>query len=639
MEYKFGRYLSEINTPVDLRGYRIEELDSICRELREFIIDMTSTNPGHLGANLGVIELTVALHYVFNTPEDLLVWDVGHQAYCHKILTGRKDAFLNNRKLGGISGYPRMEESEYDSFGTGHSSTSISAVLGMNIGDMLMGVDEGKNYIAVIGDGALTGGMSFEAINHAGSLGANILVVLNDNGIAIDPNVGALSDYLLDISTSERYNKLKDDIWMILGRMEKGRSARKMIGKLQSMFKSLLLQHSNYFESFNFRYFGPVDGHDVVRLVDVFRDLKNIKGPKLLHVLTTKGKGYEYAERDKTRFHSPGVFDKETGEPIVLNNIINKSRYQDVFGETLVELMEMDSRVVGVTPAMATGCSMNIAMEKFPNRVFDVGIAEQHAVTFSAGLAREGLIPFCNIYSTFAQRGYDQIIHDVALQKLGVVFCFDRAGLVGEDGATHHGSFDLSYMRLVPNVIISAPMNEEELRNLMFTSLKYRNIPFSIRYPRGYGVMTDWRGEMKEMEVGRSKLIKDGEDILVLSIGTVGNMVKSAIEDINKEGLYPSHYNVIFLKPIDEFLLREVLPKYRVVITVEDGTIVGGLGSLIGEYMAENMTGGRLIRLGIPDMFIEHGSQEELYRLCGYDKEGIFNILRSVYENWHKGVV
>lgn len=619
--FRAGEKLSKINSPDDLKKFSIEELPEISKELRDFIIDVVSVKGGHFGASLGVVELTVALHYVFNTPYDLLVWDVGHQAYGHKILTGRRDVFHTNRKYKGISGFPKRSESIYDTFGVGHSSTSIGAALGMAVASQLSGIKD-KQHIAVIGDGAMTAGMAFEALNHAGHLNANLLVILNDNQMSIDPNVGALKDYLLDISTSHTYNKLKDEVWNWLGKLKKlGPIAQEIASKIENAVKTSLLKQSNLFESLNFRYFGPVDGHDVIRLAQVLNDIKHIQGPKLLHVLTKKGKGYKFSEEgDETFWHAPGLFNKETGELVkIVPPQKQAPKYQDVFGYTIVELAEKNPKIVGITPAMPTGCSLNIMMKAMPERSFDVGIAEQHAVTFSAGLATQGYIPFCNVYSSFMQRAYDQVIHDVALQKLKVIFCLDRGGLVGADGPTHHGAFDLAYFRCIPNMIVTAPMDEIELRNLMYTAtLDEIQQPFSIRYPRGNGVIVDWKKPFEKLEIGKGRKLKDGKEICFLSIGHIGNFVKEAIEKLEIEhNISPAHYDMRFLKPIDEEILHEALSKYSIIITIEDGTIIGGLGSAVLEFMSEHRYKNNLIRMGIPDRFIEHGEPMELYEECG----------------------
>ena len=565
--------LETINSPDDLKKLSEADLFQVCKELRDFIIEEVSCNPGHLGASLGVVELTVALHYVYDTPFDQIIWDVGHQAYGHKILTGRRDVFNTNRKFKGISGFPKMSESEYDSFGTGHSSTSISAALGMAVAADRNG-ETNRHTIAVIGDGALTGGMAFEGLNNAGIERSNILVILNDNNMAIDPNHGALKDYLMDITTSKTWNRFKKDTWKILGVFSKiGPDARRMVQTLENAIKHMILKQSNLFESLHFRYFGPVDGHDVMHLVKILEDMKKIDGPKLLHILTKKGKGVHLAEMHQTAYHAPGKFDKVTGEITEEEPLGFPPKYQDVFGHTLLELARMNPKIMGITPAMLAGSSMTFMMEEMPDRTFDVGIAEQHAVTFSAGLAAQGFIPFCNIYSTFMQRAFDQVIHDIALQKLPVIFCLDRGGLVGTDGPTHHGSFDLAYMRIIPNMIVSAPMNEEELRNLMFTAQEADHGPFAIRYPRGQGVMTDWRRPFAGIPIGTGRMIADGSEIAVLSVGHPGNLVVKAFQILEKEGIKPAHYDMRFIKPLDEIILHDVFTRFKKIVTVEDGTI------------------------------------------------------------------
>jgi len=628
-----GKYLSEINNSSDLKKLNEKELIALSQELRQFLIDNVSVYGGHFSANLGVVELTVALHYVFNTPEDQLVWDVGHQAYGHKILTGRRDSFHTNRIYGGLSGFPKRSESIYDTFGVGHSSTSISAALGMAVASKYKNQND-KNHIAVIGDGALTAGMAFEAMNHAGVSNTNLLIILNDNCMAIDPNVGALKEYLTNITTSQAYNKMKDDMWKLMGKLGKmGPVAQSIASKLEGGLKSTLLKHSNLFESLNLRYFGPVDGHDLPNLLSVLSDLKNIPGPKILHCITTKGKGFPLAEQNQTLWHAPGLFDKVTG-------VIRKKeftspqapKYQDVFGHTLVELAKANLKIMGITPAMPSGSSMNIMMEQMPNRAFDVGIAEQHAVTFSAGLATQGLIPFCNIYSSFMQRAYDQLIHDVAIQKLHVVFCLDRAGVAGADGPTHHGVYDLAYMRCIPNMIVSAPMDEEELRNLMFTAQAKNHGPFVIRYPRGQGVMPVWRTKMIEIPIGKGRIIQEGSDIAILSIGHPGNMVKEACLLLKEEEIELAHYDMRFVKPLDEPMLHAVFQKFDKIITVEDGCLQGGFGSAILEFMADHQYAARIVRLGIPDKVVEHGEQSELYKECGYDANAIVETAKSLVE-------
>lgn len=624
--FKQGQLLEKIQFPSDLKKLDEIQLIQLSNELRQYIIDVVCNNPGHFGASLGVVELTVALHYVFNTPDDLLVWDVGHQAYGHKILTGRKDVFESNRKYHGISGFPKPSESIYDAFGVGHSSTSISAALGMAMAFKLQKIK--KQVIAVIGDGSMTAGMAFEAMNHAGMLKPDMLVVLNDNNIAIDENVGALKEYLVDITTSQTYNKVKDEVWKILGKVSRfGPNAQVFAQKIENGIKSIILRQSNLFESLNFRYFGPVDGHDVVYLSKILKDLKTIPGPKLLHVLTKKGKGFKFAELDQTKWHAPGTFDKTTGEIISLNGTpCSGPKYQDVFGHTLVELAEKNKKIVGITPAMSSGCSMNIMMEKMPDRAFDVGIAEQHAVTYSAGLAKEGMIPFCNIYSSFMQRGYDQVIHDVAIQNLNVVFCLDRGGLVGEDGATHHGVFDIAYMRIIPNMIVSSPMNEEELRNLMYSAQLQDKGPFTIRYPRGNGVMVDWKKPFKEIEIGKGRLLRNGKDLAILTIGHIGNTVVKVCNKLDEnEHISAAHYDMRFVKPLDEKLLHSIFKTFQNIITVEDGVLKGGFGSAVLEFMADNGYNANVKRLGIPDKFIEHGTVRQLLKECGLDTDGIYN--------------
>lgn len=632
MLIKPGELLAQIDSPEDLKKFPKEKLVQICDELRNFIVDNVSVYGGHFGASLGVVELTVALHYVLNTPEDQLVWDVGHQAYGHKILTGRRDQFHTNRFFGGISGFPKRKESKYDAFGVGHSSTSISAALGMAVASKYKG--SGIQNVAVIGDGSMTGGMAFEAMNHAGVSDSNILIILNDNCMAIDPNVGALKDYLTDITTSHTYNKVKDEVWKLLGKFSKfGSSAQEVISKVEGAIKSAVLHQSNLFESLNLRYFGPVDGHDVHHLVEVLNDLKDIPGPKILHCVTVKGKGYEPAEKgNQTTWHAPGTFDKVSGE--IFKKTPSKPqapKYQDVFGHTLVELAEQDERIMGITPAMPSGSSLNIMMEAMPDRAFDVGIAEQHAVTFSAGLATQGLKPFCNIYSTFMQRAYDQVVHDVCLQNLPVVLCLDRAGFAGADGPTHHGAYDIAYFRCVPNLVVAAPMNEQELRNMMYSSLSHEG-PYSIRYPRGKGVMPKWRTPFEQIPLGQGRIVKEGEEVAILTIGHIGNYAVEACKNLEAEGLNPAHYDMRFVKPLDEELLHEVFGKFKKVITVEDGCLMGGFGSAVLEWMMDHGYQAQVKRLGIPDEIIEHGEQIELQKVCGFDPEGIANAVRSLSE-------
>ncbi len=630
-----GPKLGQIDIPEDLRNkFEIEDLPEISQELRQYIIDVISEiGNSHFGASLGVVELTVALHYVFNTPYDQLVWDVGHQAYGHKILTGRRKSFHTNRNKGGISGFPKRSESEYDTFGVGHSSTSISAALGMAVANNYKGEKE-RQHIAVIGDGAMTAGLAFEGMNHAGfEKDANLLVVLNDNCMSIDPNVGALKEYLTDITTSHTYNKVKDEVWKLLGKISKfGPDAQSIVSKMSTALKSSLLKQSNLFEALNFRYFGPVDGHDVIALAKIFQDLKDIPGPKLLHIVTKKGKGYKFSEEgNPTKWHAPGIFNKDTGEIV---KIIPKSpeppKYQDVFGHTIVELAEKNDKIMGITPAMPSGCSLTYMMQAMPERSFDVGIAEQHAVTFSAGLATQGLMPFCNIYSSFMQRAYDQVLHDVALQNLNVVLCLDRGGLVGADGATHHGAYDMAYMRCIPNMIVSAPMNEAELRNLMFTAQLPDKGPFTIRYPRGQGVMTEWKTVMQEIKIGTGRKLVNGEDIAILSIGHPGNFALEALGLLKEKGVSAALYDMRFVKPIDELLLHEVFSKFDKVITVEDGCVMGGFGSAVIEFMADNKYKSEVTRLGIPDKYIHHGTVDELHKDCGFDMNSIYETALKV---------
>ncbi|MEM9897290.1 MAG: 1-deoxy-D-xylulose-5-phosphate synthase [Bacteroidota bacterium] len=623
MEITPGDLLSQIDSPADLKKLQPNQLAQVCSELRDFIIDNVSVYGGHFAASLGVTELTVALHYVFNTPQDQLVWDVGHQAYGHKILTGRRDSFHTNRKYKGLSGFPKRSESNYDTFGVGHSSTSISAALGMAEASRLQdSVD--KQHIAIIGDGAMTGGMAFEAMNHAGVSNSNLLIILNDNCMSIDPNVGALKDYLTDITTSSTYNKIRDEVWKLLGKVSKfGTSAQEIAGKVETSVKSLLLNHSNLFESLNLRYFGPIDGHDVNHMVDVLNDLKNIQGPKILHCLTVKGKGYHLAEKDQTKWHAPGTFDKITGA--IDKKVYDQPqppKFQDVFGHTLVELAKANEKIVGITPAMPSGSSMKIMMEEIPDRAYDVGIAEQHAVTFSAGLATQGMVPFCNIYSTFMQRAYDQVIHDVCIQNLPVVFCMDRAGVAGADGPTHHGAYDIAYMRCIPNLVVSAPRNEQELRNLMFTASKHDG-PFSIRYPRGQGVMPQWRTPLEKIQIGKGQMLRDGAETAILALGPVTNYALEAADQLGKENIDTAVYDMRFVKPLDEELLHQIFQQHKYLVTVEDGSLMGGFGSAIIEFMSDHGYHLPIKRLGIPDRIVEHGSQAELHRECSYDTDAI----------------
>lgn len=614
-----------------MKKLTVDELIQLSAELRQYIIDIVSSNPGHFGASLGVVELTVALHHVFNTPYDQLIWDVGHQAYGHKILTGRRDNFNTNRKYNGISGFPKPSESEYDAFGVGHSSTSISAALGIALAAKQKGEND-RQVVAIIGDGSLTGGLAYEGLNNAGIENTNLLVILNDNNMAIDPNVGAMKEYLLDITTSKTYNKVKEDVWNFLGRMSKlVPDARRYAQKVENALKSMMLRQSNLFESLNFRYFGPIDGHDVVHLTKVLNDLKDINGPKLLHIITKKGKGFPQAELNQTAFHSPGKFDKKTGEIFTVKSEKKAPpRFQDVFGETIVELAEKNDRIIGITPAMPTGSSLKMMMEKYPDRSFDVGIAEQHAVTFSAGLATQGLIPYCNIYSTFMQRAYDQVVHDVAIQNLNVIFCLDRGGLVGDDGATHHGVFDLAYMRNIPNMIVAAPMDEIELRNMLYTGQLKEYGPFSIRYPRGRGTIAEWKKPFREIPVGKGRMLTEGNDLAILTIGNTGIIASRAVQELNEENYSIAHFDMRFVKPLDEELLDMIFSKYKYVITIEDGVLKGGFGSAVLEFMCDNVYTSMVKRLGIPDRFIDQGTQQELYKECGFDEKGIIKEVKAI---------
>ncbi|MFY8129027.1 MAG: 1-deoxy-D-xylulose-5-phosphate synthase [Chitinophagaceae bacterium] len=631
MEIKPGKLLQQIDSPADLKKLGKEQLHQVCDELRQYIIDIVSVHGGHFGASLGVVELSVALHYIYNTPYDQLVWDVGHQAYGHKILTGRRDNFHTNRKYQGLSGFPKRSESEYDTFGVGHSSTSISAALGMAMAAKYKG--ENRKSVAVIGDGSMTAGMAFEAMNHAGVADSDVLVILNDNCMSIDPNVGALKEYLTDITTSPTYNKMRDEVWNLMGKLPVGKNfSRSMASKLEASVKGVVSKSSNLFEALKFRYFGPIDGHNITKLVDTLQDLKNIPGPKLLHIVTVKGKGYALAEKDQTKWHAPGLFDKITGEIYKkANPVATPMKYQDVFGYTMIELAKANNDVMAVTPAMPSGSSLKYMMAEMPDRAFDVGICEQHAATLSAGLATQGMRVFCNIYSSFMQRAYDQVVHDIAIQKLPVTLCLDRAGLVGDDGPTHHGCYDIAYFRCIPNLIVSAPMNEEELRNLMYTSqLQTTKLPFVIRYPRGEGVMANLQKDtmandfpFKEVEIGKGRKLKDGEEIAILSFGHPGNFAQAAIRDLRTQGVNPAHYDIRFVKPIDEDLLHEVFAKYKKIVTVEDGTVVGGFGSAILEFMAANNYTAQVKILGIPDRLVEHGTPKELHRECAYDAQGI----------------
>jgi 1-deoxy-D-xylulose-5-phosphate synthase len=629
MTDKTYKYLYNIDSPVDLKAVPRKELTKVCDELRQFIIDEVSKNPGHLGSSLGVVELTVALHYVFNTPYDRIVWDVGHQAYGHKILTGRRDKFYTNRQFKGICGFPSPKESDYDAFGVGHSSTSISAALGMSVA-ALMKNEQNRQVVAVIGDGAMTGGLAFEGLNNTSMDKNNLLIILNDNQMAIDPINGGFTQYLIDITTSQTYNRLRYKAYKTIKKLglisDEGKN--RIIGFNNTVKAALSKQH-NIFEGLNIRYFGPVDGHDVDNLVKILSDIKDFKGPKVLHLITQKGKGYEPAEKSVTEWHAPGKFCVETGE----RNVVTPTEptpplFQDVFGETLLELAQQNEKILAITPAMPSGCSMTIMQKELPDRVFDVGIAEGHAVTFSAGLAKDGMVPFCNIYSSFMQRAYDNVIHDVALQELPVIFCLDRAGVVGSDGATHHGIFDLAYMRCIPNITIAAPRNEIELRNLMYTAQEFKSGPFVIRYPRGKGYIVDWKQPMKKVKIGKGEQLKAGKDLAVITIGTMAHSAARAIEKVEREnGISIAHYDMRFLKPLDTEMLHEIASNFKQIVTIEDGVINGGFGSAVLEFMADNNYKLNVKRLGINDTFVEHGTPEQLYNMLGLDIEGIAKSL------------
>ena len=622
--------LTGIDTPEDLRKLKAEQLPEVCEELRRKIIDELSCNPGHFGSSLGVIELTVALHYIFNTPYDRIVWDVGHQAYGHKILTGRRDVFHTNRKLNGIRPFPSPKESEYDTFTCGHASNSISAALGMAVAAKHKGEDN-RHVVAVIGDGSMSGGLAYEGLNNVSSTPNNLLIILNDNNMAIDRSVGGMKQYLLNLQTSESYNRFRFKVSRLLqkwGILNEKR--RKSLIRFNNSLKSMLAQQQNVFEGMNIRYFGPIDGHDVNGLTKVLKDIKDMQGPKLLHIHTTKGKGFEPAEKAATIWHAPGKFDKETGERIIANTEGMPPLFQEVFGHTLLELAQQNDKIVGVTPAMPSGCSMNILMKEMPERGFDVGIAEGHAVTFSGGMAKDGLIPFCNIYSSFMQRAYDNIIHDVAIHKQHVVFCLDRAGIVGEDGPTHHGAFDLAYLRSIPNLVIASPLNEHELRKLMYTAQLPNMGPFAIRYPRGRGVLVDWRCPLEKIEIGKGQQLKSGKDIAVLTLGPIGNVAMQAIAEAEAEsGKSIAHYDLRFLKPLDEKILDEIGQNFKAIVTIEDGVLKGGMGSAVLEFMADQGYSPSVRRIGLPDSFVQHGTPQELYRICGMDVESIKNVLLS----------
>ena len=622
--------LKSLDTPEDLRRLEADKLPEVCKELRQKIIDELSRNPGHFGSSLGVVELTVALHYVFNTPYDRIVWDVGHQAYGHKILTGRRDTFCTNRKLHGLCPFPSPHESEYDTFTCGHASNSISAALGMAVAAKKHG-ENNRHVVAVIGDGSMSGGLAFEGLNNASSTPNNLLIILNDNNMAIDRSVGGMKQYLLNLQMSEGYNKIRYKLskmfykWGILNE-----ERRKSLIRFNNSLKSMLVQQQNVFEGMNIRYFGPIDGHDVNNLARVLKEIKDMQGPKLLHIHTTKGKGFGPAEKAATIWHAPGIFDKETGERIVIDTDGLPPLFQDVFGNTLLELAQQNDKIVGVTPAMPSGCSMNILMKAMPDRGFDVGIAEGHAVTFSGGMAKDGLIPFCNIYSSFMQRAYDNVIHDVAIQKLNVVLCLDRAGIVGEDGPTHHGAFDLAYMRPIPNLTVASPYDEHELRNLMYTARLPDKGPFVIRYPRGRGVLVDWKSSFEEIQIGKGRKLKDGKDMAVITIGPIGNTARKAITRAEAESkMSIAHYDLRFLKPLDEEMLHEIGKNFCRIVTIEDGVLKGGMGSAILEFMADNRYTPTVRRIGLPDKFVEHGPVKDLHRLCGMDEEGIYKVLVS----------
>ena len=624
--------LSAIDSPADLRKLDVAMLPKVCEELRRFMVHFLSSNPGHFASSMGAVEINVALHYVFDTPNDRLVWDVGHQAYAHKILTGRRDRFCENRTMGGLSGFPNPSESPYDTFMAGHASNSISAALGMSIASELKG--EQRKIVAVIGDASISGGLAFEGLNNVSAHPNNMLIVLNDNDMSIDENVGALSAYMTKLTTSKRYNNIRYKLYQFLRRRhiitDKGKG---LVLRFNNAMKSLLSGQQNIFEGLNIRYFGPFDGHDVVQLVKTFRDVKDMTGPKIVHLHTRKGKGYKPAEENPAVWHAPGKFNEETGERIVGDTAGKPLKYQDVFGHTLVQLAKQNDRVVGITAAMPSGTSMSMLQEAMPERTFDVGISEGHAVTFSGGLAKDGMHPFCAIYSSFLQRGFDHIIHDVAIQHLPVTFCIDRAGLVGEDGVTHHGAYDLAYLSCIPGLTVSAPMDEHYLRHLMYTSQLEGKGPFAIRYPRGGGVNVDWECEMKELPVGKGRRLADGEQLAVLSIGTIGNEVQKALAMLKEKGIFVAHYDMIFLKPIDQAILEEVAAKYRHVITVEDGTVVGGLGSRVSQWMASRPQAPRITMLGIPDQFVHQGTVAQLKAQCGIDAASIFHSIESILSN------
>lgn len=624
------KFLDKIDSPDDLRKLPVEVLPEVCKELREMIIDELSRNPGHFGSSLGVIELTVALHYTFSTPYDRIVWDVGHQAYAHKILTGRRDRFCTNRKLNGLAPFPSPAESEYDTFTCGHASNSISTALGMAVAANLKNESD-RHIVAVIGDGSMSGGLAFEGLNNTSATPNNLLIILNDNNMAIDRSVGGMKQYLLNLHTSEGYNRFRNAMskqmmkWGLLTDERKN-----AIIRFNNSLKSLLMQQQNIFEGMNIRYFGPIDGHDTLSLIKVMNEIKDMNGPKILHIHTTKGKGYKPAEECATEWHAPGRFDKETGIRIKPAAEGMPPLFQEVFGNTLLELAQANSRIVGVTPAMPSGCSMNIMMREMPERVFDVGIAEGHAVTFSAGMAKDGLMPFCNIYSTFMQRAYDNVIHDVAIQKLNVVMCLDRAGLVGEDGATHHGMFDIAYMRIIPNLTVVVPMDEHELRKMMYTAQLPDMGPFVIRYPRGRGMITDWKCKLEAIPVGKGRLLKEGKDLAVISLGPIGYRAAKAIERVEQEsGISVAHYDLRFVKPLDTEMLEYIGKKFKKVITIEDGILAGGAGSAVMEFMSDHGYDTKIIRMGLEDHFVQHGSVNELYKICGLDEDSIYEKIKN----------
>lgn len=622
--------LNGIDNPGDLRKLNADMLPQVCQELRQDIIDELSCNPGHFAASLGVVELTVALHYVFNTPYDRIVWDVGHQAYGHKILTGRRDDFSTNRKFKGIRPFPSPEESEYDSFTCGHASNSISAALGMSVAAKYKN-EKDRHVVAVIGDGSMTGGLAFEGLNNASSTPNNLLIILNDNDMAIDRTVGGMKEYLLNITTSNKYNRIRHRLSRVMFRWGiLNESRRKSLIRFNNSLKSMLAQQQNIFEGMNIRYFGPIDGHDVKNVARALREIKDMEGPKILHLHTTKGKGFEPAEKSATVWHAPGIFDKETGKRIITNTEGLPPLFQDVFGHTLVELAKSNDKIMGVTPAMPSGCSMSFLMKEMPDRAFDVGIAEGHAVTFSGGMAKDGLLPFCNIYSSFMQRAYDNIIHDVAIQKLNVVLCLDRAGLVGEDGPTHHGVFDMSYLNCIPNLTIASPYDEHELRRLMYTAQLPNQGPFVIRYPRGRGSLVNWECPLEEVEVGTGRKLKEGKELAVITIGPIGTTASQAISQAEAEGHSIAHYDLRFLKPLDKNLLHEVGKSFNKILTIEDGVIKGGMGSAVMEFMNDNNYHPHIKRIGINDTFIEHGSVKELYKLCEMDKESIYKKIATL---------